>query len=267
MKFLSAAMVIFLSATAGYGQCYRRSYSYSYPVVQKEIVREVVYPILAYYQVPLYSVAYQPAVYSSQFTSSYQTVAQSAQLYATPVQAAYVAPVVHQSCEEKVATLKLRLEQIEQRLTLAATGPSASPATYQQPEAPPTNGGGVPAGAMSLTNGGHLGVLTAKCVSCHEAGVAANKGGNFLMFQGRDLVAKDPESKARIAASIALGEMPKGGKLTDQEYAAIMQWIKQPSTNGANGHTAPANGHPPVNGQTPVAPPPPPPATPNGNGK
>lgn len=253
MKAILAALVVLgLGIADANGQCYRRSYYYP-PAVQKVV--EYVQPVvnLAYYQVPvaLYAVSYQPAQYSSTFTSSYQTVAQSAQAYATPV--AYAAPVVHQSCEEKVSLLKLRLEQIEQRLTLAATPPPATsqtqpaaPGAYQQPEA-------VPAGAMSLaTNGGGWqAILKNKCAACHSA-EKMDPTTQFMMFQGGKPVAFSTDDKLSIIREIGFGRMPKKNSLnitalTEAEHKEVFEW----ATKAA-----------PVTAQ-----PPPPPAPPAPNGK
>lgn len=201
LKVFLAALVLLTPGLAKAGGCRT---SYYQPYVQKVV--EYVQPIvtLSYYQVPiaLYSVSYTPAQYSSSFTSSYSTVTQAAQAYATPVNA-YVQPVAAHSCEEKYSALKLEIEQMKLLL--------------QQ--------GGTPQGALSMTQSNGVGVLKKSCSNCHSA-EKLDPATRFVMFRGGNLIELSGDDKANILLEIGSGRMPKNSKLVDADFAEIAKYLK-----------------------------------------
>lgn len=71
----------------------------------------------------------------------------------------------------------------------------------------------------------HVKVFQAKCAACHDKGVADKKGGGFTLMDGGNLAALTDRDLRRIASQTYSGKMPRGGKITDEEVAAIMGWI------------------------------------------
>lgn len=67
-----------------------------------------------------------------------------------------------------------------------------------------------------------------RCISCHEAGVSATKGGKFTLLNKNEVVVPGPKQLALIATKTSLGHMPAAGpKLTPEELGDIMQWVEE----------------------------------------
>lgn len=217
IHYLGCGLVMVQPASLNADGYYRSSSCYSYPVREKVIVKEVQKVVYALQTIPLYSLAYSPAAYTSSYA---MTVAapQKTEYYAQP----YALPVVYQqpyqqyapqqivqkqthalSCDEKLEAFRLEIRK-EIRAALLAEQPERMPLT---------------------ANGGHVGILSAKCASCHSENP---KNNDFVMFRGGQFEQLDIASVGKIGVALSLGEMPKNGspKLTDAEFATVQKWVK-----------------------------------------
>lgn len=88
-------------------------------------------------------------------------------------------------------------------------------------------GGGQPQTLQSQQMPSHVQVMTARCASCHDKGVAKSKGGDFTLLDGGKEVQLTGKQIVRVLAKTHDGTMPKTGpKLNDAEKKAISQWIE-----------------------------------------
>lgn len=101
------------------------------------------------------------------------------------------------TCEEKLSALEKRIAELEAGQTVTTqTKPAAIVSLFQS-----------------------------KCASCHDAAVSKTKGHSFTLLTGDKLADLTPEQVNRVVALTYSGKMPKGGKLTDQDFAVIMDWV------------------------------------------
>ncbi len=77
-----------------------------------------------------------------------------------------------------------------------------------------------------LESPSHVKVFAAKCASCHDATVAGKKGGGFTLMEGANLVALSDKQKLAVVRSIYSGDMPRGGKISDEEVSLIITSLK-----------------------------------------
>lgn len=167
-------------------------------VVKKEVVVPVIAPVAVYAVVPAYAAVYVPPV-------------------AAPAPAA--APA--QPSGEMSQVLDL-LKGMDARLKALEGRDQPQPAAGAKPDpfAP----------KPQASTAGGLAVLRSRCASCHEAGIAASKGGSVTLFQGDALAALSPKTKLDVLTSIYDGTMPKrgGGRepLSDAETSSVVEFVK-----------------------------------------
>lgn len=207
--FVILTLALFAGSSLACDVVRRRTYATYTPTVVTPVVEAVVTPVLAAtfipvpVAVPQYSVG--PAI---------QPVAPVA---ATAPAAAAVAP------NREVEALKLEILKLRQELE-AARKPAApvtpAPLTPPTPQASaaPAN----PAAAVAQ-------VFTAKCASCHDKAVSAQKGGSFTILDGGKLATLNDRSARLVASRLYTGRMPppKSGiaPCTDEEVGLIMAFL------------------------------------------
>lgn len=85
--------------------------------------------------------------------------------------------------------------------------------------------------AQSAAPAAHPGLLVvqAKCASCHEAKVAAEKGGGLALTDGAAAAKLDDRAARKVLSLAYAGKMPPKSSgvpaLTDPEVGALVQWI------------------------------------------
>lgn len=122
----------------------------------------------------------------------------------SPYTAPVAAPLVQSPCDVKTAQLEAKIQALEARL----------------------NGGtGTPPGTLPLTSPERkTPTLSQKCSGCHGKAVAASKGKNLVLF-GEDgkLVNLDDSTYGSVLRVLSDGSMPKGNKLTQDEFTGCLQ--------------------------------------------
>lgn len=72
-----------------------------------------------------------------------------------------------------------------------------------------------------------LQLVTRNCASCHDAGVAATKGGKFTLTNGGKFAEISPQALGevinRVTTQDASKRMPKGGQMADAERLELVQ--------------------------------------------
>lgn len=119
-----------------------------------------------------------------------------------------------QAAADKIRTLELKLDQALQRLDQVLKSPPA-------PNMPPAKDGGSN-GQVSLSM---LEVFRTDCAKCHEASVAAKKGGDFVILEGNELAGLTDKQLRKIVTQVVTEKMPLGGKLTDAKLSAIVHGV------------------------------------------
>lgn len=73
----------------------------------------------------------------------------------------------------------------------------------------------------------HPGLLFLKnsCVACHDAQVSKAKGGGNTFFSAGELVNLTDAQRLAITTAVYSGRMPKGGKSTDEDVGAIINFF------------------------------------------
>jgi mono/diheme cytochrome c family protein len=121
---------------------------------------------------------------------------------------------------------KLRLEI--QQLRGAAPG---VPGALPPPGVPGAPGAEPPKDGVAPKDGGagaaadpspHAAVMAAKCASCHDRSVATTKGGRFVLTDGGRPVQLSGEDRLEVIHQIEKGYMPKGDKLSDEEFGKLL---------------------------------------------
>ncbi len=117
--------------------------------------------------------------------------------------------------------LQLRLEQAQTQgkqpglLGQAKKEAAMQPQQAPQPEQAPQQ--------INTTTGGRLKVFTAKCASCHDAGVADKKGGGLILTAGNQLAPLSYDDANLLTRVLYTGKtsagksMPPSGPLGDEE--------------------------------------------------
>lgn len=67
--------------------------------------------------------------------------------------------------------------------------------------------------------------LQKSCVACHDASVAKAKGGGNAFFNGGQLVALSDKQKLEMTMAVYQQRMPRGGKATDEDVAALVSFF------------------------------------------
>lgn len=113
------------------------------------------------------------------------------------------------SCETKLTEVSAKLAALEARIeaALTAEAPSSLP--------PGAQGAGRP----------KVKTLVSKCASCHDSTVATTKGGKLVLFDKGAATSWTNEVVGKVLREVSSGRMPKGGKLTSDEFTAIAQEI------------------------------------------
>jgi Cytochrome C oxidase, cbb3-type, subunit III len=187
-------------AQAQYSPCYNRQ-TYSYPtVVKKEVVYEnqvlVAQFVPLVVTVPTYSATYAAGYLP---TPSYTPAAAVAQ----PNQPAPAAQGFNASAlEQQIQILVQKVTNLETQI----------------------QGGTVT--AQNTQGNDFVRLFSTKCASCHDQAVAQSKGKGFVLLSGGKLVNLTPDQVLNVCTQCYGGDMPKGGKLTDQEVGLIMAWGK-----------------------------------------
>jgi mono/diheme cytochrome c family protein len=163
--------------------------------------------------------ACEPRVVAVQRVNRVNTVAvvETPAVVLTPVAVAVTVPqytVGYDYQGQQVQAELQALRATSARLKTQSAQTSAPPTVTAQ-EAVPTP---QPANTQSRGQRG-LAVLALRCASCHDKAVADVKGGKNFLFDGGKVLDLDRNAGPMLVAMDA-GTMPKGGKLTDAEFAA-----------------------------------------------
>lgn len=234
------------SYSSGYSYSYP-SYSYSYPSynvqtvyqykevpVYKDVVRIKEVTIPTYAVVPLYSSFYQPQQYPATAApvatapcAGHNGTGMAATAPAATTAPAAPAATTGSHCAEANAKVDKLQAQVELLVRLlgpaaggvapppgaAATPPERAPATTPPP-APPTK---PRAPAVKEPDDGEqvkatmqtgINTMYTACVQCHEKQVAATKGNNFTIFDGRNIVLANERAWDKVEYEVREGKMP-----------------------------------------------------------
>lgn len=197
-RWIVIVCALFAVAGASYAVCPAPRTFYNRPFVKKvAVVKEVVVPVAVFQPlvvaVPTFTAAYSPS-----------PAGPPAPGYAQPAAAPAAGPTELQQILAALKALDARLKRLEGGALPPAPQPRA-------PEAPKT-------GAAPAAKG--LALALVKCAGCHDAKKSARDGGGFTLFADGKLSAGDKLLR-RALASIRSGDMPKGGKLTDEEVQEL----------------------------------------------
>lgn len=192
--------------------CTRRCRVVSDPVVVKKkvVVEDVIAAVFApvVVAVPAYAATYVPA----------PVYAPGGAVTARP--AAVTAPGGDLAAIlAELRRLSGRLDTLERSLAPPGTMPPADGAKKPDPLTDPAK---KPAGAHP-----GLTILSGRCASCHEAAVAAAKGGGLVLFRS-GVYAGDDKATRRAISAVYAGRMPpktSGGQLKDEEVAKVMEFF------------------------------------------
>jgi cytochrome c553 len=73
---------------------------------------------------------------------------------------------------------------------------------------------------------GALGIVATRCMSCHQDGVAKDKGGEFVMVEKDSTLAElSLGEKRRIIKMVTGGKMPPSGKLSEAEVKSLSEFF------------------------------------------
>lgn len=131
--------------------------------------------------------------------------------YAAPATPAVPVPAATAPtpCEETAKRLEAKIAALEAKL---GAGASPTPAT--------------PPGTLPSTAPKGLPALSSKCAACHGEAVSASKGGKLTLFaKDGGPVGWTAETAGKVLKAVSSGTMPKGGKLTQEEFTAVLQDI------------------------------------------
>lgn len=159
---------------------------------------------------------------------AYQTHAAAATYAYTPTfypafAIGYV-PQFGDTLKEQVLALKVEVRdlQIQQlRAQVTSSQPQQIPPQAGQPSIPKAEGNV----ANQAPNGPLSQVLVSKCASCHADNRAQASGGGFVLLRQGVPIPLSAEQRLNVLRQISLGQMPKGGKLSDQEFEAIARGL------------------------------------------
>ncbi len=174
---------------------------------------------------------------------NYAAPAYVAPAYVAPAVAAYVAPVyvtplyshgygpTSEELEKKLDRLEFELakqkfaaEKIEFQRQVEKLQAVPIPQQAPQTQLPQKQSSILPNGKEHVA----IAIMRNRCANCHETNVAKAKGGNFLMFSGDALSQLSPVDIGIIINEAHTGSMPRNGKkLTDEEYAELVDWQGQ----------------------------------------
>lgn len=199
MRLLLAFFGILLVGTSTLASCHVvRHRAVAAVVVEK---KAVVAAVAAFVPVPVYAAVYTPPAVPV--------------VPAAPAAPA-TAPAASQSVAGDLAAVLAELKRLSSRLDALERGGSRPETPLPAPGAPaPGAAGKVPA------------VFQSKCAACHEAKVAGEKGGGFLMFDGTALTRLSEKQWRKVATMTYSGRMPpkSHGTLSDAEVAEIMAYL------------------------------------------
>ena len=122
-------------------------------------------------------------------------------------------------CDAKVAALDAKISALEAKLAAGGSPTPGKPADAQSVEAPTP---GKPAAAQSVEAPKGK-VLAAKCSVCHDDKVAAAKGGKLTLFSNGAPTLWTSETTGKVLKAVSSGKMPKGEKLSPEEFASVAQ--------------------------------------------
>lgn len=114
------------------------------------------------------------------------------------------------TCEEELKTIKQQLATLEQRLSAGAnTVPPATP-----PQALPLKGS----------------ILVGACATCHDKSVAATKGKGWVLTENDKIAVMSSEMLGKVMKEVSSGRMPKGGKLSNEQFNSLMNELVEISS-------------------------------------
>lgn len=178
-------------------------------VVVEKVVTPVIAPIAVYAPVPVYGAAFVPP----------------APMPAAPAQASAAGEDL-KAILNALSAIDARLKAVE-----AKAGAPAGPAPAPKPP-DPFNPGPRPGAGAALEAPkppAFLALAQAKCASCHETKVAADKGGAFTLLDGAALAKLDDRQLRKLASVSYASRMPPKSSgvppLTDEEVAQVMTFI------------------------------------------
>jgi mono/diheme cytochrome c family protein len=176
-------------------------------------------PIASYFSIPLYSIGYAGSATAQLVT---QTVAGgvTATVPQTVTPATAVTADPSSLCDAKIKALndkyELRIAQLEAMVGKAEPAASLAGTSRETP---------LPPAPLNTPNPG-LGVFVGKCANCHEAAVAAAKGGGRTLFDGNNPRHLDDKAGMAILRNTYHAKMPKdAAPLTDQEFSDLLSYI------------------------------------------
>lgn len=198
MRLLLAFFGILLVGTSCLASCQVVRHRAVAVVVEK---KAVVAAVAAFVPVPVYAAVYTPPAVPV--------------VPAVPAAPA-TAPAASQSAVGDLAAVLAELKKLSSRLDALERGGS-------RPETPPPSPGAPALGAAGKVPA----VFQSKCAACHEAKVAGEKGGGFLMFDGAALTRLSEKQWRKVATMTYSGRMPpkSHGTLSDAEVAEIMAYL------------------------------------------
>lgn len=68
-------------------------------------------------------------------------------------------------------------------------------------------------------------MLQQKCASCHDISVAVMKGKSITLFTGGAPMQWTPETIGKVIREVSSGHMPRGSKLSQEEFTAVVQEV------------------------------------------
>jgi mono/diheme cytochrome c family protein len=81
-------------------------------------------------------------------------------------------------------------------------------------------------GTSGQQQSGALGVIAARCLSCHQDGKAQEKGDGFVLVEKDGALAElSLAEKRRIVRQVTQGKMPPNGKLPDAEVKLLEEYF------------------------------------------
>lgn len=111
------------------------------------------------------------------------------------------------TCEQKYEALAKELKALKEELTAPKVLPQQAPQ--------------VPAGK---------GVLLGACVACHDRTTAPAKGKGLVLSDGGKLLPLDPLMTGKVLKEVSSGRMPKGAKLTNDQFNELMSELVELSS-------------------------------------
>jgi len=217
---ICAVALIASSSDAQCGAPVVRTYSTPSYVAPTHVV-----PAAPVVEIPVYAAQIVPI-----FVPSFTVGGPTYQQPAAAVQAAPVASAQGYDCKAEVQSLRKEIENMRGQSFALNTLPPP-PGTAPNGGTPNGSGGNPDppkaaspaAAATPIGSGPHTAVMQKACASCHEKAVASSKGKSVVLFEGQSLAALAPETRLKVIDQVLSGEMPLGGKLTDQEIGSVVQ--------------------------------------------